>query len=117
MPRDSQRHYTVEDYFTVEEMSEVKHEYCDGAIFAMAGASLRRNEIAANVLSELRARLRETDCGGYCSDLRVRTPGGLYTYHDVSVVCGQVQLVPDRSRHCNESSRSRGSPLGCNRRV
>ena len=97
MRRDSQRHYTVDDYFTVEEMSEVKHEYYDGAIFAMAGVSLRHNEIAANVLSELRARLRETDCGAYGSDLRVQTPGGLYTYPDVSVVCGQVQLVPDRS--------------------
>ena len=93
MSRDSQRHYSVEDYFTVEEMSEVKHEYFNGEIFAMAGASLRHNEIAANMLSEFRSRLR----GVYGSDLRMQTPSGLYTYPDVSVVCGQVQLVPDRS--------------------
>ena len=49
MNRESQRHYTVDDYFMVEEMSEVKHEYYYGEIFAMAGASLRHNEIAANV--------------------------------------------------------------------
>ena len=97
MSRDSQRHYSVDDYFTVEEMSEVKHEYFNGEIFAMAGASLRHNEIAANVLSEFRARLREMDCGVYGSDLRVQTPSGLYTYPDVSVVCCPVQLVPDRS--------------------
>ena len=97
MLRDSQRHYSVDDYFTVEEMSEVKHEYYNGEIFAMAGASLRHNEIAANVLAEFRAGLRNTDCGAYGSDLRVQTPSGLYTYPDVGVICGQVQLVPDRS--------------------
>ena len=97
MSRDSQRHYSVDDYFTVEEMSEVKHEYFNGEIFAMAGASLEHNEIAANVLSEVRAALRETDCGAYGSDLRMQTPSGLYTYPDVSVVCGPVQLVAERS--------------------
>src|SRR5713226_3028342 len=97
MSRDSQKHYTVDDYFMVEEMSEVKHEYCNGEIFAMAGASLPHNEIAANVLSEFRMGLRGTNCGAYGSDLRVQTPSGLYTYPDVSVICGPVQLVSDRS--------------------
>ena len=97
MSRDSQRHYGVDDYFRVEEMSDVKHEYYNGAIFAMAGASLRHNEIAANVLAEFRNSLRETDCGVYGSDLRIHTPSGLYTYPDVSVVCGRVELVPNRS--------------------
>ena len=97
MRRDSQRHYSVDDYFTVEEMSEIKHEYHDGDIFAMAGASLRHNEIAANVLSEFRVRLRDTDCAAYGSDLRLLTPSGLYTYPDVSVFCGEVQLAADRS--------------------
>lgn len=77
-------------------MSDVKHEYYDGEIFAMAGASLRHNEITANVLSEFRGSLREKDCGAYGSDLRILTPGGLYTYPDISVIYGEVQLQPDR---------------------
>jgi Uma2 family endonuclease len=97
MSRDSQRHYTVDDYFTVEQMSNVKHEYNNGEIFAMAGASLRHNEITANVLTEFRGSLRGTNCGAYGSDLRILTPSGLYTYPDVSVICGEVQLVPDRA--------------------
>jgi Uma2 family endonuclease len=97
MSRDSQRHYSVDDYFMVEEMSEVKHEYCNGGIFAMAGASVAHNEIAANVVSELRFNLRDTDCGAYGSDLRVQTPSGLYTYPDVSVICGEAQLIAGRS--------------------
>ena len=97
MSRYSQRHYSADDYFMVEEMSEVKHEYCNGEIFAIAGASLPHNEITANILSEFRMGLRGTNCGAYGSDLRVQTPSGLYTYPDISVICGHVQLVPDRS--------------------
>lgn len=97
MSRDSQRHYSLDDYFMVEEMSELKHEYWNGEIFAMAGASLAHNEIAANVLSGFRMRLLDTDCGAYGSDLRVQTPSGLYTYPDISVICGRVLLLPDRS--------------------
>jgi Uma2 family endonuclease len=69
----------------------------NGVVLVMAGASLPHNEIVANVLSSWRTALRHTDCGAYGSDLRVQTPAGLYTYPDISVICGHVQLVPDRS--------------------
>ena len=97
MSRDSHRNYSLDDYFTVEEMSEIKHEFYQGEIFAMAGASLRHNEIAANLLTQFRTRLRDSDCGAYGSDLRIQTPGGLYTHPDVSVIFDPVQLVPERS--------------------
>jgi Uma2 family endonuclease len=91
-----QRHYTLDDYFAVEEMSLVKHEYFEGEIFAMAGASLPHNDIAANVLMLLRAALRDSGCRAFGSDLRIATQGGLFTYPDVSVICGTPLLVPGR---------------------
>jgi Uma2 family endonuclease len=91
-----QRHYTLDDYFAVEETSLVKHEYCDGQIFAMAGASLDHNHIAANVLMLLRTALRDTGCSAFGSDLRIATYSGLYTYPDVSVICGRPLLVTGR---------------------
>jgi Uma2 family endonuclease len=91
-----QRHYTLDDYFAVEETSLVKHEFLDGEIFAMAGASLPHNDIAANLLTLLRSMLRETGCRAFGSDLRVATYGGLYTYPDVSVICGKPMLVTGR---------------------
>lgn len=90
-----ERRYTVEDYFSVEESPAVKHEFCDGQIFAMAGASLCHNRITGNVFGALRAALARTDCEVFASDLRVRTASGLYTYPDVMVVCGGVKLSPD----------------------
>ena len=40
------RWLSVEDYLAFEERSEIKHEYIDGEIYAMAGASARHNQIA-----------------------------------------------------------------------
>jgi Uma2 family endonuclease len=91
-----QRHYTLDDYFAVEETSIVKHEYFNGEIFAMAGAALDHNHIAANVLMLLRSALRDKGCSAFGSDLRVATHGGLYTYPDVSVICGKPLLVTGR---------------------
>jgi Uma2 family endonuclease len=92
MRRPAGRHYTVEDYFAIEENSAVKHEYFDGEIFAMAGASLAHNRIASNLHSALSAKLGSSGCEVFGSDLRVRTPSGLLTYPDVMVICGNVEL-------------------------
>lgn len=91
-----QRHYTLDDYFAVEEMSVVKHEFFEGEIFAMAGASLEHNLIVSNVLTILLPGLRGTGCAAFGSDMRIATQGGLFTYPDVSVVCGKPWLVTGR---------------------
>jgi Uma2 family endonuclease len=99
MKRDSsktRRHYSLDDYFMVELESLTKHEFYDGDIFAIAGASLSHNHITSNLHALLRAALRGTGCYAFTSDLRIATPGGLYTYPDVSVICGTVELVPGR---------------------
>jgi Uma2 family endonuclease len=93
---EPRRRYSLDDYFVVEADSVIKHEYYRGEIFAMAGASVAHNHIAANVLALLRFALRGTGCNAFGSDLRVHTPGGLFTYPDVSVICGRVELVRDR---------------------
>jgi Uma2 family endonuclease len=93
---EARRHYSLDDYFIVEANSAVKHEYFNGAIFAMAGASVAHNHISGNVLTLLRTALRGTTCNAFGSDLRIGSPSGLFTYPDVSVICGQVELVADR---------------------
>src|SRR5580704_893346 len=97
MSQEPQRHHTLDDYFDGENLSPIKHEFHQGEIVEMAGASLPHNEIAANVLSEFRSKLRDPGCGAFGSSLRIQTPSGLYSYPDVSVICGAVQLLPERS--------------------
>lgn len=90
----AERRYTIEDYFSIEESSAVKHEYLGGEIYAMAGSSLQHNRINGNVYVSLRSKLQRQDCEVFSSDMRLRTPGGLYTYPDLMVVCGDIELSP-----------------------
>jgi Uma2 family endonuclease len=94
--RESHRRYGLDEYFAVEETSRVKNEYYDGEIFAMAGASLQHNDIAANLLSFIRPAVAAQGCRVFGSDLRVQTPGGLFTYPDLSIVCGEPLLIHGR---------------------
>ena len=85
-----------DDYFAVEASSGIKHEFYQGEIFAMAGASLAHNHLNANVLTFLRGAVRAKGWSAFGSDLRVKTPDGLFTYPDVMVICGPVALTHDR---------------------
>ncbi len=89
----ARRHYTLDDYFAIEEMSDIRHEYFDGEIFAMAGGSRNHNQIAQN-LTRAFDPLRARGCRAYLADVRLKTPGGLYTYPDV--ICSPAELTADR---------------------
>lgn len=92
--RKTERCYTLDDYFGIEEMGgEVKHEYYNGEIFALAGASFNHNHIVANLLSALRAAFINGPCDAFANDVRVSTPSGLYTYPDVVVFCGEIETA------------------------
>lgn len=89
MPAPAHRiRYTYGDYLALEASSNVKHEFLDGQIYAMAGGTPEHAALAAAVIGLLFADLRGGPCRAYDADLRVRTPTGLATYPDVTVVCG-----------------------------
>jgi Uma2 family endonuclease len=93
MSSQTQKHYTPEEYLALERRAECKSEYYAGEIFAMAGASRWHNLIVTNVLRELSLQLKGCPCTTYPSDMRVKvSPIGLYTYPDVTVVCGEAQF-------------------------
>ena len=89
---------TGEDYLELERQAERKSEYCQGEMFAMAGASLAHHVLAMNLAAILHAQLRRRPCQVYPSDMRVHvTATGLYTYPDVTVVCGKPQLADEHA--------------------
>lgn len=84
--------YTYEEYVALEQVSNVKHEYLDGQIYAMAGGSPEHAALAATVVGLLFGQLRGGKCRVHDSDLRVRVEAtGLATYPDVTIVCGPRQ--------------------------
>ncbi|HSY48461.1 MAG TPA: Uma2 family endonuclease [Thermoanaerobaculia bacterium] len=81
-------HYTYAEYLALEASSNVKHEFLGGQIYAMAGGTPEHAALAAAVIGLVFTQLRGGNCRAYDADLRVRTPSGLATYPDVTVICG-----------------------------
>jgi len=91
---------TPEEYLRRERDSLDKHEFYRGEVFAMAGGSAEHSRITANAIRRIGERLDGSPCGVFDSNLRIRIPSSsLYTYPDVSVICGPLEYDPlDRSR-------------------
>ena len=83
--------FTIEEYLQMERASDVKHEYYQGEIFAMAGASPRHSFISSNLITELHNRLKTSPCFPHGSDMRIHIPENtLFTYPDISIICGDI---------------------------
>lgn len=88
---------TPEQYLYRERNAEFRSEYFHGGMFAMAGASANHTLIVLNAGASLREQLKKKPCRVYPSDLKLRIQAtGLYTYPDLSVVCGEPQLESDQ---------------------
>jgi Uma2 family endonuclease len=81
---------TAEEYLELERRSEEKHEFLDGEMFAMSGASADHNNIVWNIAGILHSQLRGGPCRASIADMRLQvTATGLYTYPDIVVACGE----------------------------
>ena len=78
-------HTSEADYLATELLSQEKHEYAGGQVFAMAGTSIRHNRIALNVAIALNANAT-ADCRVSISDVKFKAKQ-LYYYPDVMVAC------------------------------
>lgn len=87
--------YTPEEYLEFEREADEKHEFIDGEIIAMAGASRRHNLLGVNISSELRFALKGKSCEVYANDMRVRMRKSRYSYPDVAVVCGEPEFADE----------------------
>lgn len=92
------KYITEQEYLEFERNSIDKHEYFQGEIFAMSGASKPHNEIFSNVFPEIANQLKGKNCRPYGSDFRVNIPKStLYTYPDISVFCNDPEFSDDVS--------------------
>ena len=82
-------HYGYAEYLASLEMSELKLEYCDGVIYAMAGGTRAHAQLSAAVIVALHQVLPKS-CRASTSDMKVRIDASdLSTFPDVSVICGE----------------------------
>ena len=84
-----------QEYLDGEKLADIRHEYIDGEVYAMAGTSKRHNRIAGNIYRSL-METKQQNCDVYIADIKVRIEQcNSYYYPDVMVGC-------DESDNANE---------------
>jgi len=84
------------EYLLAERAAEEKHEYYDGQVLAMSGASMKHNDITSNLIIHIGSYLKGRNCRILPGDMRVSTPTqDAYMYPDALIVCGEPQLEDD----------------------
>lgn len=80
----------VEDYLAGEEAGERRHEYIDGQVYAMTGASRRHGLIVSNLVAALRPLVRGRGCQLFSNDMKVRlriAGQDIFYYPDLLLSC------------------------------
>ena len=81
---------TYEEYLVWESTQEVRHEYCNGDVIAMAGGTRNHNRVSLNCFKSLDNALADRQCEVYISDVKVQVePRKKYFYPDVVVTCDE----------------------------
>ena len=90
--------FTPEEYLEIERISLIKHEYVQGQIVAMAGASKAHVIITGNLSARLVNHLRGSGCLSYAAEMKVRLPElNLFYYADLAVTCDERDRRSDEA--------------------
>ena len=88
---------TAQDYLVWERQQDTRHEYFDGQIFSITGASRAHNVLCLNLAASLHQQLRGKPCELYANGMRVKvSETGMYTYPDLVVACGEPPALKTR---------------------
>lgn len=93
---------TAAEYLEGELRSEIRHEFVDGRIYAMSGASLRHNSICGEAYGLLKAHLRGGPCRTFIESVKVQIIDDLgesFYYPDVFVTCEEADDDTHVVRH------------------
>ncbi len=78
---------TETEYLEFEKKSEVRHEYVNGVIHAMAGDKKQNNRVVGRLYRLLAAQAEAKECDVFFTVVKMRIPNGKYRYPDVVVTC------------------------------
>jgi Uma2 family endonuclease len=97
MQAKEKKNYTPEEYIQFEVNSEERHEYINGEILRVTGGTPNHNQIALNLSGALNFALKRQPYRVFVADQRLWIPRKrIYTYPDVMVVRGKLQLQEGR---------------------
>jgi Uma2 family endonuclease len=84
----SDHYMSPEEYLEFEHHSDIKHEYIDGEIYAMAGTTKAHNTISLNLAILFREKLKNSNCQTFMADIKVNVSNQKrFFYPDIVVTC------------------------------
>ena len=85
--------YTVDEYILLDEASDIRHEFINGQLYDMSGASDLHNEITGNFYLFLRNLLKNTLYKVYMENVKCKIQNEeYYTYPDVFITNNDIDL-------------------------
>jgi Uma2 family endonuclease len=80
------KNYTVEEYFRLEESGELRHEFINGYLYEMSGASREHHFICKNLLFFFEKVLKVKGYFTFIENMKVEIPNEkIYYYPDIIV--------------------------------
>lgn len=95
-------HLTLEEYDQLEERSPVRHEYINGVLYAMSGASVAHNGVAGNLFAAFHAHLRGGPCRAFMADQQLHMKSDadeIIYYPDVMIACQRDDRTKNKIRN------------------
>ena len=93
MAQPSIPHYTYAEYLERLEASQIRLEFVDGVVYAMAGGSPEHNRLCMRLTLMVGNQL-SPPCEAFGPDQKIRAEGAGY-FPDLSVVCGGLHVAHD----------------------
>lgn len=88
--------FTAADFLAWDRDQTEKHEYLDGEVFAMAGASETHVALTLNTAFALKTHLRGSDCRVLTTDMKLRVDASnAFYYPDILVTCDERDRTPE----------------------
>lgn len=88
---------SVEEYLRQESLTDGRNDYRDGEVIEFRAATLAHALICSNVGSALKTRTAGRRCSVFDASLNVCVQWGRFITHpDITVVCGQPELLDNR---------------------
>jgi Uma2 family endonuclease len=82
--------FTAADFLIWDETQTIRHEYCHGEVFAMAGGSDNHATVILNVALTVRQALKGTPCRVLTQDVKLHVEkANSYFYPDLFVTCSE----------------------------
>ena len=82
---------SFKEFLEFEKHSEIRYEFHNGEVFAMAGTTLIHNELVDNVKDLLKATFRPKGCKVYSESIKLQAiKDYYYPYPDVMLTCHEL---------------------------